>query len=325
VPAVLPLAVPAAVAAAAAATSSQVQLVVPPAQSVAVEAVRLAAADVPPVLRLADRRAPAATAMIALKTEAGSTTMFAVTVSRGGDTASMGLAGAAALARKDLPDIGTASPAARSSFSKNIRKLLGWDPLGSPDDLAATGVTLRLYDARHPAGRPLDSASAVASARDAAQLLIEPNLYVRDDLYKQIDAISSCILGHVQCGDFEFTFSGLQETLSRSDDPNYRLTTNYSGRTCGRTLTGQAWRVTYQSGSSRPVATTIDLRKRNIVFVTRAKIKRLPSVAVHKLGVQEGAFPVMDVLVEATGGWRSNSGALSVPVKIAKLAPGKRC
>lgn len=117
---------------------------------------------------------------------------------------------------------------------------------------------------------------------------------------------------------------GLKETVERADDPTYQLTI-YTGRTCGRTLEGQPWRIAYGSGNKGPVTRTMNLRKRTVVYVTSGKIRGSSGSAIHKLAPLAGFFPQMEVLVDSTGGWRSNAGGLVVPVKITKLAAGKRC
>jgi hypothetical protein len=299
--------------AASATQSAGTPLVVPPAQSVAIEAVKGIGAV--PRLKLASR----ATAMVAVK----GGTLFAIVVNRAGRATEAPLGGSGT--RRSITDITKASPAARLGFSRAVGKLLGWNPLSSPKDLAASDVTLRLYDAAHPAGQPLAAAVAEAAAVDAAQLLQGLAISVRDDLYKQIDEVSGCILGRVQCGSYVFTFSGLKETVERADDPTYHLTTIYTGRTCGRTLEGQPWRVTYRSGNNGPVTKTLNLRKKNVVYTTTGKIKGIYGSAIHKLAPLTGAFPQMEVLVDSTGGWRSNAGGLVVPILVSKLPAGKHC
>jgi len=301
--------------AAAATRSAAAPLAVPPAQSVAIEAVKVAGTATAPTIRL-----PAgASAMVAVK----ASTLFAVVVNRSGRGTSvpLGVSGT----RRAIADIAKIAPAARLGFSKSVGKLLGWNPLASPTDLSGSDVTLRVYDSRHPSGKPLAAAVAIEAARDAAQLLLGLSISVRDDLYKQIDAVSGCILGRVQCGSYVFTFSGLKETVERADDPTYQLTTIYTGRTCGRTLEGQPWRITYRSGNKGPVTKTLNLRKRNVVYTTTGKIKGVYGTAIHKLAPLTGAFPQMEVLVDSTGGWRSNAGGLVVPVLVSKLPAGKHC
>jgi hypothetical protein len=123
-----------------------------------------------------------------------------------------------------------------------------------------------------------------------------------------------------------FTFSRLAETIVRSDQPNFRLTTAYSGRTCGRSPLGQPWTITTRSGSGRSVKHRIDLRKTATVFVTTAKVSGVGSgTAIHKLVPHIGAFPLMEAQVDSTGVWSSNSGGLYVPVTVTKLPAGKSC
>jgi len=260
-----------------------------------------------------------ATAMVAAKGDA----LFAIVVNRAGRASSVSLG--AAGTRRTITDISKAAPGARAGFSKAVGKLLGWNPLATPSDLSASGVTLRLYDSAHSNGKPLDAGVAKQAAIDAGQLLQGLAISVRDDLYKQIDEVSGCILGRVRCGSYVFTFSGLKETVERADDPTYHLTTIYSGRTCGRTLEGRSWRITYRSGNKGPVTKTLNLQKRNIVYVTSGRIKGIYGTAIHKLAPLVGAFPQMEVLVDSTGGWHSNAGGLVVPVLVAKLPPGKHC
>ena len=300
--------------AAAATRSAGAPLAVPPAQSVAIEAVKVSGPAAAPTIRL-----PAgASAMVAVKAD----TLFAIAVNRTGrgSAVPLGVSGT----RRTIADIAKAG-AARLGFSKSVGALLGWNPLASPEDLSGSGVTLRVYDSRHPRGKALAPGVAVQAARDAAQLLLGLSISIRDDLYKQIDEVSGCILGRVQCGSYVFTFSELKETVERADDATYRLTTVYSGRTCGRTIEGQPWKITYRSGNKGPTTKTLDLRKKNVVYVTSGKIKGVYGTAIHKLAPLVGAFPQMEVLVDSTGGWRSNAGGLVVPVKISKLPAGKRC
>jgi hypothetical protein len=299
--------------AALAAGSGATPLVVPPAQSIALEAIKGVSAI--PRFRL-----PAgATAMVAAKGDA----LFAIVVNRTGRASSVSL-GATGKSRS-ITDITKAAPGARAGFSKAVGKLLGWNPLATPSDLEGAGVTLRLYDSAHPNGKPLAARPARQAATDAGQLLQGLAISVRDDLYKQIDEVSGCILGRVQCGRYVFTFSGLKETVERADDPTYHLTTIYSGRTCGRTPEGQPWKITYRSGNKGPVTKTLNLQRKNVVYVTSGKIKGIYGTAIHKLAPLVGAFPQMEVLVDSTGGWRSNAGGLVVPVLVSKLPPGKHC
>jgi hypothetical protein len=321
---ILVLAVAAVGAAGAAVPSRQIPLASPTAQNVAIEAVKLAGSAAAAPLRLSSAAAPQATALVARKTN----TIFAIVVNRTGGKASIQLGsvpGSTSITVKSLTDVGTASPQARSTLPRSIARVLGWNPLTKPSDLTAPGVTVEIYDSRHPAGRPLASELAVRSAEDAAQLLISPNISVRDDLYEQIDETSACILGRVVCGSYVFSFRGLRETIVRSDQPKFHLTTHYTGRTCGRTLLGQPWTIVTQSGSGRPVSHKVDLAKANIVFTTFAKVKVGSGSAIHKLGPQPGAFPLMEALVDSTGVWSSDAGGQTVPVSVTKLAAGKSC
>ena len=298
--------------AASASRSAATPLVVPPAQSVALEAVKSVTGL--PTLKLPSK----ASAMVAMKGDA----LFAIVVNRAGKAAQIPLGGGS---RRSITDITKTSPAVRLGFSNAAGKLLGWNPLATPAALAADGVTLRVYDSSHRAGQPLASALAEQAATDAAQLLQSLNISVRDDLYKQIDQVSGCILGRVKCGNYVFTFTNLKETVERADDPTYRLTTIYSGRTCGPTAEGQPWRITYRSGNKGPVTKTLDLRKKNVVYVTSGKIKGIYGTAIHKLAPLVGAFPQMETLVDSTGGWRSNAGGLIVRILVSKLPAGKHC
>ena len=176
-----------------------IPLAVPPAQSVAIEAVKLTGGTEPTV-----RLRAGATAMVAVKANG----LFAVVVNRSGRGATVGLGSISGGTPKTIADIAKASAAARAGFSKSVGKLLGWNPLTSPSDLSAAGVTLRLYDSKHPGGRPLESALAIDAARDASQLLLGLSIALRGDLFKQLDEVSGCILGRVECGDYVFTFRG---------------------------------------------------------------------------------------------------------------------
>jgi len=317
--ALLLLAATAGTAAAATRTSGSVTLAVPSAQSVAVQAVRLKSAVPASALKLeGTSAAPGATAMVAVK----GNTLFVLTVNRSGRAAKLTLAGASAASTRTLADAGRTPLPALSRFARSLGGFLGWNPLGSPESVGAAGVEVRTFDAAHPAGRVLAPKTAVAAAEDTRQLLISPNISVRDDIYKQVDEISGCILGRVTCGKYLFTFSGLSETVYRADQPNYRLTTTYSGRTCGRTLEGQSWTVTAKSTSGKKLTKRINFEKSNVVYVTSGKINGSPGTAIHKLAPLAGAFPQMEVLVDSTGGWSSNAGARIVPVTIAK---GKGC
>ena len=298
--------------AASATRSAATPLVVPPAQSVSLEAVKGVSAL--PRLKLPSK----ASAMVALKGD----TLFAIGVNRAGKAASVPLGPGT---RRSITDITKVSTGARLGFSKAVGKLLGWNPLASPADLGGADVTLRLYDSSHPGGTSLDGGLAEQAATDASQLLQGLSIAVRDDLYKLLDQTSACILGRIQCGSYVFTFSNLKETVERADDPTYQLTTVYSGRTCGRTVEGQPWRITYRSGNKGPVTKTMNLRKKVVVYVTSGKIKGIFGTAIHKLAPLVGAFPQMETLVDSTGGWRSNAGGLVVPILVSKLPPGKHC
>ncbi len=164
------------------------------------------------------------------------------------------------------------------------------------------------------------------TVEDASQLLQTLTASVRDDLYEQIDETSSCILGRVRCGKYVFSFKGLKETTVRSDQPGFRLTTHYTGTTCGRTMLGQPWKITTQSGSDPPVRHTVDLAKTNEVFTSYATVNGVGSgTAIHKLGPQPGAFPGMQALVDSTGVWSSDAGGQTVQVSVTKLPAGKTC
>jgi hypothetical protein len=258
--------------------------------------------------------APRATAMVAVK----GNTLFVVTVNRSGRAAKLTLTGASAASTKMLADAGRTPLPALSRFAKSVGGFLGWNPLGSPDSVGATGVDVRTFDAAHPAGRALAPKTAVAAAEDTRQLLISPNIAVRDDIYKQIDDISGCILGRVTCGNYLFSFTGLSETVYRADQPNYRLTTTYSGHTCGRTLEGQLWTVTAKSTAGKKLTKRMNFKKSPVVYVTSGTINGSTGTAIHKLAPLAGAFPQMEVLVDSTGGWSSNAGARIVPVTISK-------
>lgn len=296
-----------------------VKLAVPPAQSVAVVAAKLSGPA--SALRL-DGKAPArSTAFVAVKGNA----LLAVVVNRSGGAGAVLLAGARAAKTKSIPDAGRASPVAMRGFAHGLKSFLGWDPLNKPDELARAGVTVRLFDAAHRAGRSISAQQAQAVAGALDQLLIAPNISVRDEIYKQIDDVSGCILGRVTCGSYVFTFSGLNETVYRADKASYRLVTSYSGRTCGRTLLGQPWRITYRSGGSKPVTRTMNFDKSNIVFRTKGKINGGVGEAIHKLAPITGAFPQMEALVDSTGGWSSNSGGRFVQVLVSRLPAGRHC
>ena len=322
---ILALAISVVGAAAAAVPSRQIPLAAPPAGSVAIEAVKLNGVYSGSTLRLSSTAAPRATALVARRAN----TIFAIVVNRTGGRASIQLGSvpaSTAVTVKSLPDIAAASPGARSAFPRSIGTFLGWNPLTSPNAIAAPGVTVRVYDAQHPAGRPVGSRLAVQAVEDASQLLQALTGSVRDDLYKQIDATSACILGRVRCGSYVFSFKGLQETTVRSDDPAYKLTTHYTGTTCGPTLLGQPWKITTQSGKGSPVKHTVDLAKTNEVFTTYPTVNDGGSgTAIHKLGLQPGALPLMEALVDSTGVWSSDAGGQTVPVSVTKLPAGKSC
>jgi hypothetical protein len=313
--ALLLLAATAGTAAASTRASGSVTIPIPSAQSVAVEAVKLKSAVPATALKLeGTSAAPRATAMVAVK----GNTLFIVTVNRSGRPAKLTLTGASAASTRSLVDAGRTPLPALSRFAKSVGGFLGWNPIGSPESIGAAGVDVRTFDAAHPAGRALASKTAVAAAEDTRQLLISPNIAVRDDIYKQIDTISGCILGRVTCGKYLFTFTGLTETVYRADQPNYRLTTTYSGHTCGRTLEGQQWTVTAKSTAGKKLTKRMNFRKSPVVYVTAGKINGSVGTAIHKLAPLAGAFPQMEVLVDSTGGWSSNAGARIVPVAIAK-------
>lgn len=322
---VLLVAVSVAGAAGAAAPSRQVPLPAPPVGSVAIVGVKLTGSGSAATLRLSSAAAPQATAFVARK----GNTIFAIVVNRSGRKAAIQLGSVPAgtgILMTSLADVATASAAKRTTFPRALGRVLGWNPLTSPGTLAAAGVTLEVYDSNHPAGQPVGADLAVRSAQDATQLLISPTISVRDDLYEQLDETSACILGRLHCGPYLFTFKGLTETIIRSDQPNFHLTTSYTGRTCGRSLLGQPWTVTAQSGKGRQVTYRIDLAKKKIVFVTSAKVKGVGSgTAIHKLAPYIGAFPTMEAQVDSTGVWSSNSGGRTVPVSVTKLPAGKAC
>ncbi len=322
---ILVLAISAVGAAQAAVPTRQIPLAAPPARSVAIEAVRLDGVYSSATLGLSNATAPRATALVARRAN----TIFAIIVNRAGGRASIQLGSvpaSTAITVKSLPDIAAASPRARSAFPRSIARFLGWSPLTSPNTLAAPGVTVRVYDVQHPEGRPVESGLAVQAVQDAGQLLQALTASVRDDLYEQIDETSGCILGRVRCGKYVFSFTGLQETIVRSDDPSFKLTTHYTGTTCGRTMLGQPWKITTRSGSDPPVKHTVDLRRRNDVFTTVAKVEGVGSgTAIHKLGPQPGAFPAMQALVDSTGVWSSDAGGQTVPVSVTRLPAGKSC
>jgi hypothetical protein len=336
-------------------------LVVPPAQGVAVEAIRLKLSGTgrPVVTLQGPPFASAATAMAAVRVvhSGGSTTvtLFVVAVSRDARktkpaTPRFGVNGAAdagvALAQfptakpdtiwrltqressaVGLVDTGSTTPARGAAFKRALQQFLGgWDPLEQPALLTAAGVQLRLLDAKHPGGTPMQRAGAKQALVATEQLLGAPTVSVRDDVYAQIDETSGCILGRVSCGAYLFSFSGLRETIVRSDDPGYKLTTHYTGTTCGRTLLGQPWTITTQSGSDPPVTHTVDLAATDEVFTTYATVSGVGSgTAIHKLGLQPGAFPAMQALVDSTGVWSSDAGGQTVPVSVTKIPAGKSC
>jgi len=292
----------------------------PPAQSIAVQAVKLKGAVATTALHLEGTSAARrASVMVAAK----GNTLFVVSVNRSGRAAKLTLTGATATATKTLADVGATPLPALSRFAKSLGSFLGWNPLSSPDALKAADV--RVFDAAHPGGRTLGADLALRAAEDTRQILIAPNISVRDDLYVQIDETSGCILGRVECGKYVFTFSGLSETVYRADQPNYRLVTTYSGRTCGRTLNGQPWTVTAKSSAGKKLTKRMNFAKSNVVYTTSGKINGSVGTAIHKLAPLAGAFPQMEVLVDSTGGWSSNSGSRIVPVTVTRLASGKTC
>ncbi len=323
--AILVLAILAAGAAEAAVPSRQIALAVPAAQSVAIEAVKLTGTDTAGPLRLSSTASPRATALVVRRAN----TMFVIVVNRTGGRASIELGSvprSTTVTVKSLADISAAAPRTRSAFARSVGKLLGWNPLASPSTVAAPGVTVRVYDAQRPTGRPVGSRLAVQAVQDASQLLQTLTASVRDDLYEQIDETSGCILGRVRCGKYVFGFTGLKETIVRSDDPTYKLTTRYTGTTCGRTMLGQPWKITTQSGTDPPVKHTVDLAKTNEVFTSYATVSGVGSgTAIHKLGPQPGAFPAMQALVDSTGVWSSDAGGQTVLVSVTKLPAGKSC
>jgi hypothetical protein len=322
---ILVLAISVVGAAAAAVPSRQIPLSAPPAGSVAIEAVKLNGVHSGATLRLSTTAAPWATTLVARRAN----TIFAIVVNRNGARASIQLGSvpaSTAITVKGLPDIAAASPGARSAFPRSIGTFLGWNPLTSPNTIAASRVTIRVYDTQHPAGRPVGSGLAVQAVEDASQLLQALTGSVRDDLYKQIDETSGCILGRVRCGSYMFSFKGLKETIVRSDKPSFKLTTRYTGSTCGRTLLGQPWKITTRSGTDPPVKHTVDLAKTNQVFTTYPTVNDGGSgTAIHKLAPQPGALPLMEALVDSTGVWSSDAGGQTVPVSVTKLPAGKSC
>jgi hypothetical protein len=340
---------------------SVVPLIVPPAQSVAMEAVTMRIpGSIRPSLTLGGVGfAPGATAIVAVKTASsgGSTaiTLLAVTVSRETRTTratplpfrvsnvedSTFLLEAASTSKPDtilritvprgsaggLVDTGKTTPARGPAFQRAVQQLLaGWNPLAKPELLKDAGIQIRLYDSKHPGGQPIRPARAIQAVESTKQLLQGPTISVRDDIYRQIDETSGCILGRVACGKYVFAFKGLRETIIRSDDNGYHLTTHYSGKTCGRTPLGQPWRITAQSGSGPPRTYTVDLAKSNIVFTTHATVAgKDAGSAIHKIAPQPGAFPLMEALVDSTGVWSSDAGGQTVPVSVTKLTAGKSC
>jgi hypothetical protein len=340
---------------------SVVPLIVPPAQSVAMEAVTMRIpGSVRPSLTLGGIGfAPGATAIVAVKTASsgGSTaiSLLAVTVSRETRTTrstlfllrvsnvedSSFLLEAASTSKPDtilhitgprgsavgLVDTGKTTPARGAAFQRAVQELLaGWNPLAKPELLKDAGIQIRLYDAKHRGGQPIRPARAIQAVESTKQLLQGPTISVRDDIYRQIDETSGCILGRVACGKYVFSFKGLHETTVRSDDPGFKLATSYSGTTCGRTLLGQPWKITARSGSNPPTIYSVDLATSNIVFTTYATVDgKDAGSAIHKLGPQPGAFPGMEALVDSTGVWSSDAGGQTVPVSVTKLPAGKSC
>ena len=228
-----------------------------------------------------------------------------------------------------LVDTGKAPPARGAAFTLALEKLLdspdAWDPLARPDELGK-GSSLRLYDAAHPAGRPISPTLASQGLQSAQQLLQGPAISVRDAVYEAFDETSACIAEDRRCGDYVFTFKGAKETTIRSDDANFRKTTTYSGRTCGRTLVGQPWKITSKSNNDPPVTRTIDFRKTREIFTDSATVDGYTGTAIHKLYPVPGAFPGMQAIVDSTGVWSSDlGGGVTVPVSVTKLPAGKRC
>jgi hypothetical protein len=88
--------------------------------------------------------------------------------------------------------------------------------------------------------------------QSAQQLLQGPAISVRDAVYEAFDETSACIAEERRCGDYVFTFKGAKETTIRSDDSSFHKTTTYYGRTCGRTLVGQPWKITSKSNNDHP-------------------------------------------------------------------------
>jgi hypothetical protein len=229
-----------------------------------------------------------------------------------------------------LVDTGATPPTRGAALSRALATVLNspvaWNPVAKPQLLTGRGVTIRRYDAAHPTGRPLAPQLASQALIAAAELLQGPAISVRDAVYEVIDETSACILEQQRCGDFVFSFKGLKETTIRTDEPSYHKTTSYSGRSCGRTLLGQPWKITTKSDNAAPVTRTINLAKTKVVFVDTATVNGATGTAIHKLLPQVGALPGMQVVVDATGVWSSNlGGGVTVPVSVTKLPPGKHC
>ena len=228
-----------------------------------------------------------------------------------------------------LVDTGKTPPARGAGFAKALEKLLdspdAWDPLAKPDVLGK-GSSLRLYDAAHPTGRPVSPALASQGLQSAQQLLQGPAISVRDAVYEAFDETSACIAEERRCGDYVFTFKGAKETTIRSDDSSFHKTTTYSGRTCGRTLVGQPWKITSKSNNDPPVTRTIDFRKTRVIFTDSATVNGSTGTAIHKLYLVPGAFPGMQAIVDSTGVWSSDlGGGITVPVSVTRLPAGKSC
>jgi hypothetical protein len=222
-----------------------------------------------------------------------------------------------------LVDTGATPPARGAALSRALAKVLNspvaWNPVAKPQLLAGSGVTIRRYDAAHPTGRPLAAQLASQALIAAGELLQGPAISVRDAVYEVIDDTSACILEQQRCGNYVFSFKGLKETTIRADEPTFRKTTTYSGRSCGRTLLGQPWKITTKSDNGAPVTRTINLAKTNVVFVDTATVNGATRTAIHKLLPQVGALPGMQV-------WSSDQGGgATVSVGVTKLPPGKHC
>jgi hypothetical protein len=162
--------------------------------------------------------------------------------------------------------------------------------------------------------------------QSAQQLLQGPAISVRDAVYEAFDETSTCIAEERRCGDYVFTFKGAKETTTRSDDSSFHKTTTYYGRTCGRTLVGQPWKITSKSNNDPPVTRTIDFRKTRVIFTDSATVNGSTGTAIHKLYLVPGAFPGMQAIVDSTGVWSSDlGGGITVPVSVTRLPAGKSC